>query len=160
MCIARIEQVAPKTRLCRLNGYLPLIAPCAADVRGNYARIDRLFSFPSFLSFLFLFFHFSFGSRVQPWLIILNRKSYRASIGRHAVEYARSGTPMGSHWTSPADPCSCVLLIGPRAESSRFRLQVNRNDLYRWQIITHLSSRGTRVAGSIGLCTIVEIFLR
>lgn len=32
----------------------------------------------------------------------LNRESYR--IDPHGVEYARSGTSMGSHWTSPADP--------------------------------------------------------
>lgn len=32
----------------------------------------------------------------------LNWESYR--IDPHGAEYARSGTSMGSHWTSPADP--------------------------------------------------------
>ena len=94
-----------KTRLHHLNEYLQLITSQATNVRDNYARIDRLFSFSFFLCICFLFFfffYFSFRSCVQPWLIILNRKSYR--IDRHAVEYARGGTPMGSHWTSPADP--------------------------------------------------------
>lgn len=36
--------------------------------------------------------------------------------------------------------CTCVLLIGTRTESPN-RLQVNRNDLYHWQIITHPTLR-------------------
>lgn len=58
------------------------------------------------------------------------------------MEYARSGTPMGSHWgRHPLTRSLCSFNWTQNRIADR--VQVNRNDLYRWQIITHLSSPGT-----------------